>query len=90
MEQRKTEIFIQTRERIFTRHLARDLQAFCPNCGIETVFVTPENAASTTETSARMIYRRIESGSLHFVDTADGLSFICRQSLVNMDLSAEF
>ena len=43
--------------------------------------LTPSEVAALSATSTRAIYRRVEEGKLHFVETEDGLLFICLASL---------
>ena len=43
--------------------------------------VTPDQAAQICQVSSRTIYRRIESGRLHFSETERGFALICLQSL---------
>ena len=43
--------------------------------------VTPDEAAQLWQVSTRTIYRRIETGRLHFTETERGFSLICLQSL---------
>jgi excisionase family DNA binding protein len=43
--------------------------------------VTPDEAAQLCQVSTRTIYRRIETGRLHFMETEKGFSLICIQSL---------
>ena len=87
MEQKKTEIFIRTRERIFVRRSMNKLQAFCAECQTETVFVLPEQAAMQTGTSIREIFRRLENGAIHFTEMTDGLTLVCQQSLLNINFA---
>ena len=47
----------------------------------EVRMVTPEQAAALAGTRPRAIYRRIESGDLHFVETGAGTLLICSGSL---------
>lgn len=83
MQQRKSEIFIQTRERIFVRRSVNELQAVCAECQTEIVFILPEQAALQAGTSVREIFCRVESGAVHFIETADGLTLVCPASLEN-------
>lgn len=87
MEQRKTEIFIQTRERIFVRNGSPAEQIFCQLCDTETALLMPERAAVALNMTTREIYRRIESGRVHFIETTDGLTLVCRQSLANLNFA---
>jgi hypothetical protein len=40
-----------------------------------------EQAAALAEVSTRAIYRQVESGQIHFTETADGQLFVCLNSL---------
>ena len=44
--------------------------------------VTPEEAALLAGLAARAIYRRVEGGSVHFTESADGSLLICADSIV--------
>lgn len=83
IERRTTEIIIQTRERIFVRRPANELRTICAGCQTETVFITLEQATMQTGTSVREIFRRIERGLIHFIETAEGLMLVCPASLEN-------
>jgi excisionase family DNA binding protein len=43
--------------------------------------LTPEAAAALVGVTARTIYRFVESGELHVIDTCDGTLLICSGSL---------
>jgi predicted site-specific integrase-resolvase len=43
--------------------------------------VTPDEAAQLCHVSTRTMYRRIETGRVHFTETEKGFSLICLQSL---------
>ena len=45
------------------------------------VFLPPERATSLFNITIREIYRRIERGSVHFLDTASGTTLVCAASL---------
>lgn len=89
MKQRKTEIFIQTRERIFVRRAANELQMLCAGCQTETVFITPEQATLQTNANVREIFRRVEGGTIHFIETAEGITLICMASLLNSTVNQQ-
>lgn len=55
---------------------------WCKQCGAEMKMVDPHGAAAISGLSARTIFRRIESGQLHFTETADGTLLICLNSLI--------
>jgi hypothetical protein len=43
--------------------------------------ITPDEAAALTQTTAREIYRRVEAGGSHSIETDDGALRICVNSL---------
>lgn len=54
---------------------------WCTRCERDTLMIAPEAAAAITEIGARAIYRLIELGQLHFVETTERTVRICAQSL---------
>ncbi len=44
--------------------------------------ITAEEAAALCEVSTRVIYRCLEDGAIHFIETAKGQLFICLKTLV--------
>jgi len=50
-------------------------------CGQKVQMVTAEDAARTAKVTARTIYRRTESGQLHFIESQEGILLICTRSL---------
>jgi predicted site-specific integrase-resolvase len=44
--------------------------------------VTPEEASRLRNVSTRGIYRWVEEGSLHYLESQDGLLFVCVKSLL--------
>jgi hypothetical protein len=53
----------------------------CAACGDEMRMVTVEEAATLARVSARSIYRAVEAGTLHFLETTEGPLLICLTSL---------
>lgn len=54
---------------------------FCTKCGFPVRWVVPEEAMALSQSSLREIFRKIETGNLHFVETADGFLLVCCNSL---------
>ena len=50
-------------------------------CSAEVRLVTPEEAARLAGVSVREIYRRVEAGRVHFIETGQGVLLICIESL---------
>ena len=57
------------------------VEMWCERCGTQAHWVTPQTAAVLTNQDTRSIYRRVESGSLHFAESAEGSAQICLGSL---------
>ncbi|MGE0132544.1 MAG: hypothetical protein AB7U82_31050 [Blastocatellales bacterium] len=88
MARRKlTEILIETVETIIIRRRqtpdAAALTAWCPECGREVSLISPEAAAKLAGVNIRAIYRQIEAGRLHFIETTDAL-LICVDSAMSI------
>ena len=75
----KTEITMETRQRITIRR--SQPEAWCERCGATVGMLLPEDAAVLSNTTAREIYRRVEKGEVHFVETREGGLFICCRTI---------
>jgi excisionase family DNA binding protein len=49
--------------------------------------ITPDEAAALCEVSTRTIYQWLESGELHFTETASEGLFICLSSLAGTNIT---
>ena len=78
---RTTEITIE-RQRSFTaREIRKRRFSFCPICERDSEFGTPEEAAAVASVTSRTIYRWLENGNVHFIETPDELLRICMNSI---------
>jgi len=57
-------------------------QRSCSRCSESSGMITAEEAAALCEVSTRVIYRCLEDGAIHFIETAKGQLFICLKTLV--------
>lgn len=79
---RRTEITFETRRLLLVGGRGRVSAAgWCASCGAKVVLVTAEEAARLSGVTAREIFRRVEAGRLHFVETCGGGLLVCRESL---------
>jgi RNA polymerase sigma factor (sigma-70 family) len=78
----KTEITIETHRTFIVRRRPNLIQAWCAGCDANISFASPEDAAQLVGSSAREIYRAIEAGQLHFIETGDRLLRVCLDSLL--------
>ena len=82
MRKKRTEISIEIDEVIQgISHRPRLTRAWCPACASEALMITPEQAAAMTRATVRTVNQRVEAGSVHFLETTDGLLFVCVNSL---------
>jgi hypothetical protein len=74
---RTTEIIIETDEILAVRGYASPALYRCDHCGAEVEMVSAERAAAVMGASARMIYRLLEGGEIHFQEDETGVPLIC-------------
>ncbi len=77
---RITEITVSTDEFLVIRRPRNRAFAWCEQCAGRTPVASPEDAARVAGVSARTVYRWIEGGKVHFIETHAGL-LICLDSL---------
>lgn len=65
----KTEIEIEMSETVAYSRRSERFENFCPACKSMSEMATPQVAAILTHTTEREIYRLVETGELHFVET---------------------
>lgn len=75
---RTTEIFVRSDRRIVLHQPCAE-QIICPFCGAK--MFAAEAIAAALGISCREIYRQIETGAVHFIETVAGAALIC-QSLI--------
>lgn len=56
-------------------------QQTCERCAKPSGMITPDEAAALCDVSTRTIYCWLETGAIHFSETAGGLLLICLSSL---------
>lgn len=62
-------------------------QRSCHRCTKPSGMITPDEAAALCEVSTRTIYRWLESGTIHFSETASEGLLICLSSLAATNIS---
>ena len=58
-----------------------DVRGFCDACAAEVDLTTLDRAVSLSGLTTIEIVRRVETGEMHFWETASGHLFICKKSL---------
>jgi hypothetical protein len=85
MKTRRTiELNIEHTSVVTRRSPPRAIFAWCAGCGAEVQLVRPEETSRYTDVSTRTIYRRIEAGEIHFIESEDSL-LICLDSLIRLE-----
>jgi hypothetical protein len=59
-----------------------NMVVWCETCACLTRMLTVDEAAVVARSTSREIYRRVEAGELHFMETPEGSLFICFESIV--------
>lgn len=78
-------ITIQT-ERLLVVNQGESLYRLCSACGHEVRMITIDQAATLTQISSLEVYREVEAGTLHFLETANGSVLICLNSLIGFSV----
>jgi hypothetical protein len=73
-------ITIETRQQILIRSRRQTLVAWCEACSMNTLMIVPEQAAAICRITERQVFRQIENGELHFIETPNGKLFVCSNS----------
>ncbi len=62
---------------------------FCEKCGDENLMFKPETIAKVADMNTREIYRRIETGEIHFRERNADELFVCIQTLLGEQFPQE-
>jgi RNase P subunit RPR2 len=80
-KKKTTIVTIESRERMTIRRDTRRVVVGCEQCGPDVLMVTPNEAAARSHTETRAIFRGIEGGTVHFVESEDGGLLVCLNSV---------
>lgn len=79
---RRTEISIEQTKRLVVLFPKTEAIFNCYQCERGEAMLIAEQAASVFGFSRRQIYRLIEAGQVHFVETDKGILYVCQNSLL--------
>ena len=77
---KRTEIAIETETLLLSRH-GGAARARCEGCGVETVMLSPTEAASLAGVTTVEIYALVTAGSVHLIKLSEGVMLVCGLSL---------
>lgn len=79
---RRIEINVKTERLVVVSHRRSSrMMGWCDLCASPSAMLTVDEAAALASSSARRIYRRVEAGELHFMETPEGSLLVCLNSL---------
>ena len=80
---RRTEKTVEIHEIYAIRTASGSLPALCAECSTgDAIMLAPDHAALLSHVPTRMIYRLVETGSIHYRDTPNGSLVVCVRTLV--------
>ncbi len=78
---RRIEITVEKRRLIVLRRARAPILDWCADCGEQVAMLTPDQAATIARVSSRTIYRRVEAGEMHYLETPEGHLLVCANSI---------
>lgn len=85
----KTEILVETNRILTIRRDGGLRLSWCKECGTRTRMLTADVAAIVYRVSPRAIYSWVESGQVHYTESAGGLLFVCPDSISKLTIESE-
>jgi len=80
---RRTEKTVEIHEFYAIRTASGSLPALCSDCPTaDAIMLPPDHAALLSQVPTRMIYRLVETGSIHYREVPNGSLIVCVRSLV--------
>ena len=74
---------IEIHERLIVRSGTNSRPALCEACSPDDSFLlSPEQASNLTGIPARLIYRLVEAGTIHYRETPNGKLTVCIKTLM--------
>ena len=73
----RTVITTETHQVTIIHPRTRLVRAWCDRCEAHSEMAAPEKAAALLGITPREVYRRVENGALHFIETEAGKLLIC-------------
>jgi hypothetical protein len=78
---KRTVITTETHQITIVHPRTKLVRAWCDQCQADSEMAPPEAAAALLGITPREVYRRVENGALHFMETeGGGLLICCRQA----------
>lgn len=78
---RRTQTTVESHEVVILHAAEAGLEQHCPQCARVVRMLPAREAAAPCGVSLRILFRRMESGSLHFGESAGGQVYVCSRSI---------
>ena len=78
---RRIEITVDRHRLFVLKRRGGAVAEWCRHCGCKVQMLTPDQAATIANVSSRTIYRRVEAGELHYMETDEGHLLVCVNSI---------
>ena len=86
---RRTEVTVETDEIVVIRSSQTTVVPLCSQCCDAVPMITAEQAREMLSANTRAIYRWVEEGLIHHLETPEGVVFVCPRSLFLAGLMRE-
>jgi hypothetical protein len=84
LTRRRVEITLERERLLVVERREVSITDWCGACGSRVRMVMPEEAARLTGATARLVYRLVETGQLHYFENPEVGLLICFESLNNI------
>jgi excisionase family DNA binding protein len=88
MNKRRTKITVQTERLLIIPRRNNATRLWCDRCKGPVTMISSEEASAIAGVSSRTIYRWVEAGRIHFMETDTGALRICVNSITDRLRSA--
>jgi len=79
---KKATITVETERLLVITQSNRAVTSWCRDCNAEVSMIPIAEAAAVAGLSQRAIFRLVEGGQIHFVETTEGRALFCANSLL--------
>jgi hypothetical protein len=86
----RTEITVEHHQVLIIHAPAIEGNIRCSICQMQGLMASAEDTASLLSMTRREVYRAVETGNVHFIETMDGVLFVCIESLLSARSNIRF
>jgi len=79
---KKATITVETERLLVVSHSRGSVEHWCEQCGTKVLMIGLTEAAAITGLTERAIFRLTEAGAIHLMETTEGKSLFCVDSIL--------